>query len=119
MKPFSLLLVSPITLLLTLPNALSADLLCRVKVNHETVSERKVVLDEGTSAFYAETRGFRMRANHRGASKFELEVIDLETPSRGYAEASLRAPEDAIKWTLWTRELLLETSCQLLAFRDR
>lgn len=103
------------TLLLKIIPSISfaEELICQVKVNTQTVSEQKLTVPANASIPYAEVEGFRMKINNHGASKFELEIFDPSVPSRGYAEGSLKDAKDELKWTLWTRDILLETACRL------
>lgn len=93
--------------------AFAQELICQVSVNMDKTFQETLDVPENGSAFVGEVEGFRIRVNARGSSKFELEVFEGSGPSRSYAEGFLRTAEDEIKWTLWTREILLEASCRL------
>lgn len=101
-------------LLAVAADASAAELLCQVKVNAEIQSVARIEVSENASALYAETHGFRLRVNSRGASRYELEIYDSAVPSRSYSEGALRNGTDELKWALWTREILLETSCRII-----
>ena len=90
------------------------DLLCVVKVNLSVVGEVEIsVAPSSAHTHYMEVEGFRFYITNKGHSKFELEIYNPNDPSRGYAEGFLRTAEDQLTWTLWSRDILLESSCRL------
>lgn len=109
------LLLPSLILSLLAANAAAEDLVCRVKVNGAAASERKVRVSPNESVPYAELEGYRFKIKNLGPSRFEIEAYDSAAPSRGYAAGFLRAAGDAVSWTLWTRDILLETTCALSA----
>lgn len=93
--------------------SMAENLLCRVSVNLEVQSELVIQAPLNENILFAEIQSFRMRIKNLGASKFEIEVYDSVEPARSYAKGTLRTEEDEVRWTLWKRDILLETSCSL------
>lgn len=89
------------------------ELFCTLSVNMETVGEVQFKAEPQAKTPYLIADGFSFYVSNKGNSKFELEIFNLEGPSRSYAEGFLRSKEDTLAWTLWTRDMLLETKCKL------
>lgn len=101
------------SLFAVLQNAYSEELFCTVSVNLETVAETEFNLEVSERTKYVDAGDFVFYVKNMGDSKFELEVFDGSVPSRSYALGILRNATDDLKWSLWTRDILLETSCKL------
>jgi hypothetical protein len=89
------------------------NIYCQVSVNLEIQSKStiQVSLDENIS--YAKIQSFQMKIKNLGFFKFEIEVYDSDEPARHYAKGTLRSSDDEIKWTLWRRDIIIETTCRL------
>lgn len=92
---------------------LAEELRCTVSVNMEVVAEEVFTVEAKTKVTYVNAADFVFYVANKGNSKFELEIFNVSAPSRSYAEGFLRTNEDALTWTLWTNDYLLETSCRL------
>lgn len=102
--------------LLTIANvsgAFAEQLLCKVTVNTEVQTKKEITVLPDEKVTFADVDSFRMMVKNLGSAKFEVEVFDGNEPSRGYAKGSLKTSDDEVRWTLWRRDILLETSCQL------
>lgn len=97
--------------------SMAENLLCQVSINMEVQSKLSLQVPLDENILYAKFQPFQMRIKNLGASKFEIEVYDSEEPSRSYAKGTLRAEDDEVRWTLWRRDILLETSCSLASAR--
>ncbi len=95
-------------------NVHSEEVFCTVKVNLETVAETQFNIGATERLMYVQAEDFAFYLANKGQSKFELEVFDGSVPSRSYAQGVLRALTDELTWTLWSRDILLETSCKLV-----
>lgn len=105
--------VIALALALTSNVVFAEELYCTVSVNMDTVAEVQFKVEPKTKSAYVIADDFSFYINNKGAGKFELEIFNLEGPSRSYAEGYLRTAEDTLSWTLWTRDYLLETRCVL------
>lgn len=103
----------PFLLLLGSSFALAEDLICGVRMNTQPVLERKVSLTPNAADALAEFEGFRLKLRNLSDGRFEIEAYDSAATTRSYAEAHLRTSKDTLKWTFWSRDILLETSCAL------
>lgn len=90
------------------------DLNCQISLNTKLVVNKNIYLPMTRSVSFGEVEAFRFKINNFGNSKFQIEVFDGNNPSRGYADGVLRSPLDQIKWSFWSREILLESVCTLL-----
>lgn len=106
-------LIAALFLTLISSSVFAEELFCNVTVNMETVAEVEFTSAPKTNTAYVVAEGFSFYITNKGNSKFELEVFNLDGPSRSYAEGYLRTQEDTLAWTLWTRDILLETRCKL------
>lgn len=84
---------------------------CEVKVNTELSSRQSLKLTSGEAKAFGKLKDYAFKLNNKGDGRFELEVFDPSAPSRSYAEAKLRDAGDEVRWTLWSREILLEAAC--------
>jgi hypothetical protein len=112
-KKITLLMILSVTSAVSFPIAFAETIHCQVKVNTKIVSEKTLTIAANASAGYAQVEDFSLKINNLGASKFEIEVFDPNTPSRNYADGFLRSSGDEVSWALWSRDILLETSCHL------
>lgn len=89
------------------------DLFCNVSVNTEVVAATEFAVAPKTKMTYVLVEGYTFSIANLGESKYELEIYDSAGATRSYATAYLRATTDQLGWTLWSRDILLETSCKL------
>lgn len=101
-------------LLLISTQAFAEDLLCVVSRNTEQISQQKISVLKNTTALYFDLHPYQFKIKNNGEAQFEIEIYDRETPSRSYITGFLHSPSDEVKWLLWNREILLETSCRLI-----
>lgn len=102
-----------IMLLCVSTSIFAEELNCTVSVNLEVVAEEVFTIDAKTKVAYLKADDFVFYVANKGNSKFELEIFNVDAPSRSYAEGYLKTVEDSLTWTLWTKDYLLETSCRL------
>lgn len=100
-----------IVCLLSWMPVLASDLICSVKFNTQEVFETKVSVKEGQRVKFVSIENYTFFLKNTKAHDFELEVLDMDIPSRSYALASLKNGEDKLQYSLWSRDTLLETSC--------
>ncbi len=104
---FALILISTASLVS------AEEVTCRISLNTEIQSETSFEIEANSKVLVGEIDGFRISLNNHGSSKYELEIFDPSGPSRSYAAGILKNPQDEITWTLWSREVLLDSSCHL------
>ena len=92
--------------------ASASTLDCTVYHNGEMVSKRRVELPSQSRADLDEVASFNIQIKNLGKNQFELEVFDANGPSRTYSRGSLTSKEDLLSWTYWSRDALIESSCQ-------
>lgn len=97
-----------------LQNAQSEELFCTLSVNLEKIAETQFQIENGSRVKYIDAGDFVFYVANKGEAKFEIEVFDGSAPSRSYAQGILRSASDDLKWSLWTRDVLLETNCKLV-----
>jgi hypothetical protein len=111
MKKF--LIGSFTTLYLSINMAYAENLACSVSANGDLLAQTTFSLAVNEQKNYISAGTFYFYVKNKGESKFELEIFNSDGPSRSYAEGNLRNSEDMLAWTLWTRDILLETNCKL------
>ena len=106
-------LIISFVLLLATTSAFAENLICTVSVNLQVVAEAEVTAEVKNKEIYVQAEDFTFYVTILGNSKFEMEIFDMTTPSRSYAQGYLRSAADELTWTLWSRDILLDTSCKL------
>jgi hypothetical protein len=86
---------------------------CDVSLNGEIVAENNLFVNVAEQKNYVTLGTFYFYVKNMGNSQFELEIYNTDGPLRSYAEGNLRTLTDKLSWTLWTRDILLETKCKL------
>lgn len=99
--------------LFILNSAMANDLACSTSINTNSISRVSLNVEVGIKAVYEEIEGYKLMIKNLGKHKYELEVLEEDTPSRGYATGLLRTGADELSWAKWSREILIETSCKL------
>ncbi|MDG0816985.1 hypothetical protein [Bdellovibrio svalbardensis] len=104
-----------ILVLLTSFSALAQDneVTCKVKVNSEIQFDFILASPEGQKIKIGDFEAFRVFLNHTANNQFSLEVFDGDLAMRTYSDAPLRTLNDEITHTIWKRDVLFETTCQL------
>ena len=105
-----------LTLVLLLLNSVaanSASLNCEVINDHEVISSSEVEASLGQSLQYASIGSYTFYVKQTELSQFELEIYNSNGPIRSYASGTLKKTTDKLAWTIWTRDILLETNCKL------
>jgi hypothetical protein len=92
---------------------MGADLICKVKVNSEEALETKVIIDEGQKIKYASAENFTFFVKQINSTDYEIELLDMSVPSRSYAKASLNSGADKLQYSLWSRDMILESNCRI------
>lgn len=93
------------------------NITCQIKKNTNVIYSQSFDLPAKSSATLTDVENYRVKVNNYGASHFQIEVFDSEAPARIYTDGLLKEKADAIKWSLWSREILLEVECALQARR--
>jgi hypothetical protein len=93
------------------------DLSCTVIANHDVLAEVEINVATKEQSNYINAGSFSFYVTNKGDSLFELEIFNTNGPTRSYAEGVLRVVSDKLAWTLWTRDILLETNCKLAGER--
>ncbi|GIL17839.1 MAG: hypothetical protein BroJett040_15900 [Oligoflexia bacterium] len=93
--------------------AQAENLFCQISVGMEVTSKTEIAVDQGETKSFGNYGEYFFKVKNRGKSQFTIEVFNGSEPSRGYADGVLRQVDDEVKWSLWTREILIEGSCQL------
>jgi hypothetical protein len=89
------------------------DLLCQTSTSTQVISEQVVTVAEHEKVKFEEQVGFSLMVHNLGHSQFELEIFDANGESRSYATGFLHSKDDILAWSIWSRTVLLETSCKL------
>lgn len=100
-------------LLLFSPSTFASDLLCRVSVNSQVVSKEIIALAPNESKYFGDLANYRLKVANQEEGKYEIEVFDPNSPSRSYSLGSLKNANDELRWSFWSRDILLEASCKL------
>lgn len=101
-----------LTVLLAGAAAQAQDLFCRLTVNTEVMVDTKVSTVVGKNVAIGTYGNYQISVRNQGDSKYFIEVYETNV-SRTYADGVLRSEADEVKWTLWSREILMEASCRL------
>jgi hypothetical protein len=109
MKKITLALIS---FALSVP-AFAEPLVCTVRTSTQLVSEDLLDVASGQAGKFGYLEGYTFTVTNLGSAKFEVQVFDASAPARGYAEGSLKSADDQVKWTYWSRDVLLEAACRL------
>lgn len=107
-------LVIAAALFFVAPKLYSEELFCAVRMNLETVAETQLTLGSNERVMFAQVGDYVFYITNKNHSKFELEIFDGNNLSRSYAQGVLKVATDDVMWTLWSRDILLETSCKLI-----
>lgn len=89
------------------------DVVCTVTANHDVLAQTDFSLNVKEQHQYVSAGTFSFYLSNLGNSKFEIEVYNNDGPTRFYTTGLLRTSNDILTWTLWSRDILLETSCKL------
>lgn len=89
------------------------DLACTVTANSDVLIQTDFNLNVKEQYQYLSAGTFSFYLSNLGNSKFEIEVYNNDGPIRFYTTGLLRTSNDILTWTLWSRDILLETSCKL------
>ena len=94
-------------------SAFSSQIFCKIKLNSELVyktqfeeTQKKVILGKYND--------YQISITKKGPSTFEIEAYNREIPSRTYALGTLDSSADQVSLDLWTRKVLLQSSCEKL-----
>lgn len=102
-----------LVLLLFSPSIFASGLECKVSVNSQVVSKEIIDLAPNESKYFGDLSNYRLKvANHTGG-KYEIEIFDPSWPSRSYSLGNLKSANDELRWSFWSRDILLEASCKL------
>ena len=102
------------SLLLLSVNSFASNLLCSLKVNLETIDEREIEVSAKEKVNFTDYENYRFFITNNSNDQYTIEVFDGDTPSRSYATGILKNQNDSVKWSLWTRDIILDADCSLL-----
>jgi len=91
-------------------NLSATEISCFVEKNLSPVLEFTEEVAVGERISIGEIDQFKFYLKSLNYNQFEIEIYDRETPSRQYTEGS----GENLKWTLWSREVLLNINCKSL-----
>lgn len=86
---------------------------CDVSLNGEIASDMNLQINKSEQKNYLTIGTYYFYVKNLGGSLFELEIYNSDGPERSYAEGIIRDSTDKLSWTLWTRDILIETKCKL------
>jgi len=89
------------------------EVICDIKVNREHVFSTILEISKGQKVEFAEVAGSKFTLKSLKNSQYEIEIFDRDKSSRAYAEGSLKTKGERVQYSLWTRDILLESSCGL------
>ncbi len=92
---------------------LSAEIICDIKTNGGHTFSTIIEIKEGQKVEFADIEGLKFKLKSKYNSHYEMEIFDIDGPSRTYVEGSLKIKSDKVQYSLWTRDILLESSCSL------
>ncbi|MDB2425930.1 hypothetical protein N9W41_00155 [bacterium] len=104
-------LIMIISILAFSTNAFPAQIFCKIKVNTELVF--KTQFDETNKKTILGKYGdYQISLVNKGHLNYEIEAYNNEIPSRTYALGNLNTVSNKISLDLWTRDVLLQSSCE-------
>lgn len=86
---------------------------CEVIGNHELLSSTKLEVKTSASYLYAQHGSYSFYVKTSPINQYEIEIYNSSGPIRSYVVGKLELLKDKLAWTLWTRDILLETNCKL------
>ncbi len=101
-------------LLMACASSYGAKMSCVVEHNSQAIFEESFTLEERSSVTFFKYEQYDFLMSSKVNKKYELEVLDLATPSRSYAISKLEHTNDILEYALWSRDILLEVKCKLL-----
>jgi hypothetical protein len=99
--------------LFTLPAfAQDYNLKCVASYNSEKVFEQELLLSQGQRALkFGSVEDFDFILSSNKDQTVELQVLNVNEPSRSYATAKLKEKDAYVELSIWKREFLLEVRC--------
>lgn len=111
MKLFTLMSLLTVS---SLSYAQNMTLNCKASQNYESMFESVVTLSPNQKNVAVGSVGnFDIIVSSLGDSKVELQAYNVMEPSRTYATAVLTSTTPSITLSVWTREFIMEVSCDL------
>ncbi|MBK26815.1 MAG: hypothetical protein CME70_22630 [Halobacteriovorax sp.] len=89
-------------------SVIAKDVSCLAKKNLSEVWHKKTEVMLGAKVLFGSIDQFKFYVKNIDDSRFELEVLDENTPSRQYASGDGKE----INWTLWSRKALIDFNCE-------
>lgn len=86
---------------------------CEVIANHERLSVNTIEIKGQYSIPYAKHGSYSFFVKTSPINQYEIEIYNSNGPIRNYVVGKLERPTDKLAWTLWSRDILLETNCKL------
>lgn len=88
---------------------------CFAKSNLIKVFESQVALKDGqTNLTFGGFEGFDFLISSKANNVVELQLLNVEEPSRTYATATLNAAGSFIELSQWKRDYILDVRCDVL-----
>ncbi|WP_127716844.1 hypothetical protein [Halobacteriovorax sp. HLS] len=88
---------------------------CVVEHNSQEIFQESFTVQAQSTLAFFKFDQYTFMMTEKNNAKFELEVLDLATPSRSYAVSKLEKSNDILEYALWSRDILLEVKCKLLS----
>ncbi|OUR97277.1 hypothetical protein A9Q84_13200 [Halobacteriovorax marinus] len=95
-------------------STMATDLICKINLNTTNVFTTKVSVEAGEKVTIAAGEQYSFFLKNLVGDDYELEVLNVQAPSRSYALASLSTSSDKLQYSLWSRDILLEASCRIV-----
>lgn len=108
-------IIIAMTLLSSQVFAKEITLNCSTKVNSEKVSDTHVVLKPGQSNVnFGAVDGFSFLLSSKANNVIELQLYNVDEPSRTYATAPMKGAGSFVELSQWKREFILDLRCEVL-----
>lgn len=93
---------------------LASEVTCSIKVNTQQDTVTKFKIEENERVKFGSADNLTFFLKRLTTRDFELELLDVNIPSRSYAKATLEKSSDHLQYSYWSREMLLEAECNLI-----
>jgi hypothetical protein len=90
----------------------AAQVSCQASKNLDVQWSHAVTTQVGQRVEIGSVEDYDFLLKEVETGRFEIEVFDPYTPARQYANGVIDKA-NGLKWSLWTREILLEIDCRI------
>lgn len=85
---------------------------CDLKVNTTIEQVAGHAIANGQKVTFFDYDSLRVFVNRKTDTKIEVELFDINGPSRTYAVGDINNSKDSVELAIWTRDILLEVICK-------